>query len=140
MAMRDLKMIHEERIMDDYSEDAATFGDRLALAREGQNLTQEQLAKRLGLRVQTVQNWEFDRSEPRANKLQMLAGFLNVSMIWLLTGEGDGGPALRSSGKTLPAELSALLGEIREIRVANVKANNRLAKLEKRLREMSEQA
>ena len=126
--------------MDDYSEDAATFGDRLALARESQNLTQEQLAKRLGLRVQTVQNWEFDRSEPRANKLQMLAGFLNVSMIWLLTGEGDGGPAPRDDkAKTLPAELSTLLGEIRDIRVANVKANDRLAKLEKRLREMSEQ-
>ena len=62
-------MIHEERTMNDYSEDAATFGDRLALAREGQNMTQGQLAKRLGLRVQTVQNWEFDRSEPRANKL-----------------------------------------------------------------------
>ena len=133
-------MIHEEINMDDYSEDAATFGDRLALARESQNLTQEQLAKRLGLRVQTIQNWESDRSEPRANKLQMLAGFLNVSMIWLLTGEGDGGPMVRTDrAKTLPAELSALLGEIRDIRVANVKANDRLAKLEKRLREMSEQ-
>jgi transcriptional regulator with XRE-family HTH domain len=133
-------MIHEEIDMDDYSEDAATFGDRLALARESQNLTQEQLAKRLGLRVQTIQNWESDRSEPRANKLQMLAGFLNVSMIWLLTGEGDGGPMVRTGRtKTLPAELSALLGEIRDIRVANVKANDRLAKLEKRLREMSEQ-
>ncbi len=126
--------------MDDYSEGAATFGDRLALARESQNLTQDQLAERLGLRMQTIRNWESDRSEPRANKLQMLAGFLNVSMIWLLTGEGDGGPVVRNDGtKTLPAELSALLGEIRDIRVANVKANDRLAKLEKRLREMSEQ-
>ena len=126
--------------MDDYSEEAATFGDRLALARESQCLTQGQLAKRLGLRIQTVQNWEFDRSEPRANKLQMLAGFLNVSMIWLLTGEGDGGPERRGSAtKALPAELLALLGEIRDIRVANVRANDRLAKLEKRLRKMSEQ-
>ena len=124
--------------MDDYSEEAATFGDRLALARESQDLAQEQLAKRLGLRVQTIKNWESDRSEPRANRLQMIAGFLNVSMIWLLT--GDGGPALRTSGKTLPAELSVLLGEIRDIRVANVRANDRLAKLEKRLREMAEQA
>ena len=126
--------------MDDYSEEAATFGDRLALARESQDLTQGQLAKRLGLRVQTIKNWESDRSEPRANRLQMVAGFLNVSMIWLLTGEGDGGPAPRTSGKTLPAELSVLLGEIRDIRVANVRANDRLAKLEKRLREMADQA
>ncbi len=133
-------MIQEELSMDDYSEGAATFGDRLALARESQNLTQEQLARRLGLRVQTIRNWEFDRSEPRANRLQMVAGFLNVSMIWLLTGEGEGGPALRGGGNTVSAELSALLGEIRDIRVANIKANDRLAKLERRLREMAEVA
>jgi transcriptional regulator with XRE-family HTH domain len=133
-------MIQEEFAMDDYSEGAATFGDRLALARESQNLTQEQLAKRLGLRVQTIRNWEFDRSEPRANRLQMIAGFLNVSMIWLLTGEGAGGPAPRGAGNAVSAELSALLGEIRDIRLSNVKANARLAKLERRLREMAEVA
>jgi len=132
-------MIQEELVMDDYSEGAATFGDRLALARESQNLSQEQLSRRLGLRVLTIRNWESDRSEPRANRLQMVAGFLNVSMIWLLTGEGEGGPALRgANGRAVSAELSALLGEIRGIRVANLKANDRLAKLEKRLREMAE--
>ena len=134
-------MIQEELVMDDYSEGAATFGDRLALAREGQNLTQEQLARRLGLRVKTIRNWEFDRSEPRANRLQMIAGFLNVSMIWLLTGEGEGGPVLRGEGaRAVSAELSGLLGEIRDIRLSNVKANDRLAKLERRLREMAEVA
>ena len=133
-------MIQEELVMDDYSEGAATFGDRLALARESQNLTQEQLAKRLGLRVQTIRNWEFDRSAPRANRLQMIAGFLNVSMIWLLTGEGEGGPALRGAANTVSAELAALLGDIRDIRLANIKANDRLAKLEKRLRQMAEVA
>ena len=133
-------MIQEEFVMDDYSEGAATFGDRLALARESQNLTQEQLARRLGLRVQTIRNWEFDRSAPRANRLQMIAGFLNVSMIWLLTGEGEGGPALRGAANTVSAELAALLGDIRDIRLANIKANDRLAKLEKRLRQMAEVA
>jgi len=134
-------MIQKELAMDDYSEGAATFGDRLALAREGQNLTQEQLAKRLGLRLPTIRNWEFDRSEPRANRLQMIAGFLNVSMIWLLTGEGAGGPALRGEdARAVSAELSGLLGEIRDIRLSNVKANDRLAKLERRLREMAEVA
>jgi transcriptional regulator with XRE-family HTH domain len=131
-------MIQEELNMEDYSEGAATFGDRLALAREAQNLTQEQLAKRLGLRTPTIENWECDRSEPRANRLQMLAGFLNISMGWLLTGEGEGGPTVHSAGKTVSTAVSALLGEIRDIRVANIRTNDRLAKLEKRLREMSE--
>ena len=133
-------MIQEDLNMDDYSDGAATFGDRLAVAREAQNLTQEQLARRLGLRTPTIENWESDRSEPRANRLQMLAGFLNVSMGWLLTGEGEGGPMMRGDGKTISAELSALLGEIRDIRVGNLRTNDRLAKLEKRLREMTELA
>lgn len=132
-------MIREEMIMD-YSEGAATFGDRLSLAREAQNLTQEQLATRLGLRVSTLENWECDRSEPRANKLQMLAGFLNVSMVWLLTGEGEGAPVLRTSNGAMPPELVDVLAEIREIRAANLRANARLSRLEKRLREMVEPA
>lgn len=133
-------MIREEIVMDDYSEGAATFGDRLALAREAQHLTQEQLAKRLGLRLETVRNWEFDRSAPRANRLQMLAGFLNVSMVWLMTGEGEGGPHATGSETGASAALMELLGEIREIRIANIRANDRLSKLEKRLRQLAELA
>lgn len=128
-------MIQEDFDMNDYSEGAATFGDRLALAREAQNLTAEQLARRLGLRTETLINWEADRSEPRANRLQMLAGFLNVSMVWLLTGEGEGAPAVRSAG-TVPSQVQALLGELRDIRMASVKTAERLSKLEKRLREI----
>ncbi len=132
-------MAENEMIMEDYSDVAATFGDRLMLARESQNLTREQLARRLGLRTETIQNWEADRSEPRANRLQMLAGFLNVSIVWLLTGEGEGAPMLRTS-KNTSADIRALLDEIRDIRLINAKVADRLSKLEKRLREYAEQA
>ena len=132
-------MIQEELDMDDYTEDAATFGDRLALAREAQNLTVEQLARRLGLRSGTLENWEADRSEPRANRLQMLAGFLNVSMVWLLTGEGEGAPSMGPSG-SVSKQVQELLGELRDIRMTSVKTAERLAKLEKRLRELGETA
>lgn len=40
-----------------YSADVATFGDRLAGAREAAGLTQEDLAQRLGVRLTTLQNW-----------------------------------------------------------------------------------
>ena len=73
-----------------YSETAATFGDRLAGAREGAGLSQEALATQLGVEIGTLQAWEDDMDEPRANRLQMLAGMLNVSLSWLLTGRGDG--------------------------------------------------
>jgi transcriptional regulator with XRE-family HTH domain len=130
-------MIQDDVEMDDFTEGAATFGDRLALAREAQNLTQAQLATRLGLRTPTIVNWEADRSEPRANRLQMLAGFLNVSMVWLLTGAGAGAPATLTGEASASVALAALLDEIRDIRVANLRSNDRLAKLEKRLREVS---
>ena len=36
-----------------------------------------------------MQAWESDRSEPRANRLTMLAGFLGVTPTWLLYGVGN---------------------------------------------------
>ena len=56
-----------------FSDETATFGDRLAGAREAQGLSQEDLARRLGVRLKTIQAWEDDLSEPRANRLQMMA-------------------------------------------------------------------
>lgn len=131
----------EESLMDDYSEEAATFGDRLALARDRQGLTQAQLARRLGLRVQTIRNWECDRSEPRANKLQMLAGFLNVSMVWLMTGEGAGAPSgSQTAAEDAPANLNEALAEIRDLRLLQAQISERLSRLEKRLRTVAEQS
>ena len=123
--------------MEDYSESAATFGDRLALARERQGLSQNQLARRLGLRVQTVKNWEADRSEPRANKLQMLAGFLNVSMVWLMTGEGAGGPDDTAEQTAPEPGISEAITELRELRIMHTQMSDRLARLEKRLRQVA---
>lgn len=121
--------------MDDYTESAATFGDRLALARDRQGLTQEQLARHLGLREQTVQNWEADRAEPRANKLQMVAGLLNVSIVWLMTGEGEGGPVIdRGVPENAPEGLSEALSDLRDLRVLQAQVSDRMALLEKRLR------
>ena len=114
-----------------FSEDNATFGDRVAAAREALGLTQSQLASRLGVRLGTVQNWETDRSEPRANKLQMLAGLLNVSIVWMLTGEGEGAPAPIPGDD---AETLSLIAELREIRLAQARLMERLARVEKRLR------
>lgn len=124
--------------MDDYSDRAATFGDRLSLAREKQGMTQQQLAKRLGLKVATVRNWETDRSEPRANKVQMMAGFLNVSIVWLMTGEGEGGPAEAGDAASAKPDMAWLLDEMRDIRVLQAHLAERMGRVEKRLREIGE--
>ena len=67
-----------------------TMGGRISAAREAAELTVAQAARRLGVKTSTLNNWENDRSEPRANRLTMLAGLLNVSPMWLITGRGEG--------------------------------------------------
>lgn len=119
-----------------YGEDAATFGDRVAAAREALGLSQSELAARLGLRVKTLRAWENDMSEPRANRLQMLSGILNVSMRWLLTGVGDGvdGP---QTDAALGRDIADILTEMRQVRTEMGHMTERLARLEKRLRGMA---
>lgn len=121
---------------DDYfSEENATFGDRVAAARDTLGYTQGELARRIGVKVETLRAWEADQSEPRANKLQMLAGLLNVSMGWLLSGVGEGGVAPPDeSAEAVAAVEGEALAELREIRVAQLRLAERLGRLERRLR------
>lgn len=74
-----------------YSEtpDSDTLGGRLSRARDAAGQTPAQLARRLGVQTSTIKAWESDRSQPRANRLSMLAGVLNVSLSWLLYGVGN---------------------------------------------------
>ena len=116
-----------------YGPDTATFGDRLAAAREAAGMEPRQLARRLGGRLSTLEGWENDVSEPRANRLSMMAGLLNVSIIWLLTGEGEGVAGPEEESQITP-EVNDLLAELRDLRGQIMKASERLARLEKRLR------
>lgn len=116
-----------------YADEAATFGDRLTAAREKTGLTQKDLAKRLGIKLQTLRSWEEDLAEPRANKLQMLSGLLNVSLPWLLTGEGEGVSAPDDEAQ-LPSDVNELLLQMRDVRTQMTRLADRLSLLEKRLR------
>lgn len=69
--------------------DIDTLGGRLSRAREACGMTTAQLARRLGIKTATLQSWESDRSEPRANRLATIAGVLNVSLSWLIFGVGE---------------------------------------------------
>ena len=72
-----------------YSNDEdTTLGGRISMAREISGLSVGQVVKRLGVKATTYEAWEADRSEPRANKLVALAGILNISPPYLLSGLG----------------------------------------------------
>jgi transcriptional regulator with XRE-family HTH domain len=96
-------------------------------------MTQQQLARRLGVKLSTLRGWEDDLSEPRANRLSMMAGILNVSIMWLLTGEGDGleGP---DDVAEVPPEMGRILASMRELRGELKASSDQLARLEKQLR------
>ena len=114
-----------------YDPEATTFGDRLAGAREAAGLEPVGLARRLGVRTATLRAWEGDRAEPRANRVQMLAGLLNVSLVWLLTGEGEG-PTSAADAEGAEADLRR---EVTRARRDAERMVERLRAIEARLEE-----
>ncbi|MEJ6395216.1 helix-turn-helix domain-containing protein [Gymnodinialimonas sp. 2305UL16-5] len=116
-----------------FDADTTTFGDRVTGAREAAGLGQAELAKRLGVKVKTVRGWENDQSEPRANKLGKLAGILGVSMMWLLSGQGEGVESPEEAS-IMDDDLRVILTDLRQIRLDHAELTERMARLEKRLR------
>ena len=116
-----------------YASDVATFGDRVAAARENADMTQAALAKRLGIKQSTLRGWEDDLSEPRANRLSTLAGVLGVSMMRLINGEGEG---IDAPDDTAPsdANIKEALIELRDMRADLLKRAEQMGRLEKKLR------
>lgn len=123
-----------------FSDEQATFGDRLAGAREAAELTQADLARRIGVREKTVRSWEEDLSEPRANRLQMLSGLLNVSLRWLLTGEGHGAMLTSEPVAPIPDDITAVLADIQTLRAEMGKMAEKLGRIEKHLRQVGREA
>ncbi|MGV6811618.1 MAG: helix-turn-helix domain-containing protein [Brevirhabdus sp.] len=122
-----------------FSNDSATFGDRMAGAREVLGLSQADLARKLGVKAKTVLAWEEDLAEPRANRLQIMAGVLNVSIMWLLTGEGEGLDGPHSSAE-MPADLRQALADLRALRAEMKQLTEKMGAVEKRLRKGLEQS
>lgn len=91
--------------------DSGTLGKRVVRARDAQGLSAAQLARRLGVRTDTVHAWEADRSGPRPNLLLRLSGMLNVSPTWLLTGSGD--PPREPASETEMMHIRATVARLR---------------------------
>lgn len=68
---------------------ALTFGGRLKQARARKQLTQSEVADKLGIDFTTISKYENDRSHPDYGTLLALAALYDVSLDWLLTGERE---------------------------------------------------
>ena len=61
-------------------EGAVAMGRRIAANREKRGLNQSALAKLLGIRVQSVQQWEAGQTQPKADRLREIAAVLECSV------------------------------------------------------------
>ena len=68
-----------------------TIGGRISLARDAIGLSVNEISSVVGVTADTWSNWENDRSEPRANRLDMLARILQINITWLLSGRTQPG-------------------------------------------------
>ncbi|NNE24950.1 MAG: helix-turn-helix domain-containing protein [Rhizobiales bacterium] len=82
-----------------------TLGERVSEAREALGLSLEEAAQRLAVKKATLKSWEAGRTQPRPNKLQMLAGVLGVPFSWLLNGSDEHDPMSDDSSRLDQLEL-----------------------------------
>ena len=73
-------VLNESRISDIF------LGSRIHSSRQALGLSEAQLARRIGVKRDTLVNWENGKTAPRANRLAEIAGILNVPLMWLLAG------------------------------------------------------
>ncbi|EJN05899.1 helix-turn-helix transcriptional regulator [Phyllobacterium sp. YR531] len=106
--------------------DMDTMGGRLLRARDAKSMSVAQVAERIGVKSQTILAWESDRSEPRANRLVMLAGFLGVTPTWLMHGIGQAPVDSAEDETTINMEL-------RTLKNYHEKLGDRISQLEDRV-------
>lgn len=64
------------------------IGPRIKESRDRRKLSQEELARRVGVKQPSVSDWENSRSEPTVENLRVLAVELDLWFEWLVTGRG----------------------------------------------------
>lgn len=68
-----------------------TIGERIKYLRKGKNLTQTELAKRIGVAFSVISNWENNTNFPRGDYVALLAKEFQVTTDYLLGSETEYG-------------------------------------------------
>lgn len=66
-----------------------TINDRISARRRAQKMSQDELAKRIGITRVSISKWESGLNQPKGRYLNDLATALGVTVDWLLTGDGE---------------------------------------------------
>ena len=85
------------------------ISDRIAKARKAAGLTQSELARRLGIRPQSVQSWEAGITAPRARRLTQVAEVLGVPEAFFFEEADTENPQARSIEGEMAARIARRL-------------------------------
>lgn len=91
------------------------YGDRISYLREKANLTQDQLAKKIGITRAALSHYEKNRREPDFETIEKIARFFDVSLDYLLGRTDDPTPKVSNLDepglKSLEMELLQMIRE-----------------------------
>ncbi len=116
----------------------STTGRRIEQARTQLGFSLPQLARRVGVKNKTLENWENDRCEPRVDRLVKLSGILQVPLIWMLTGDTPHSMESRpvvSETATIAQKLERAMAMQQELAALLVDASADIARLQRELDE-----
>ena len=61
-----------------------TFGETLKRLRQRNNISQDELAKKLDVKQYVISSWEIGRSEPNIEQIKFLSTYFNNSIVSLI--------------------------------------------------------
>ena len=65
------------------------FSEQLKIARKQKGLSQAALGKLIGVRTQTISNWENSKSKPNLETINKLCEILNIPLYSLISKDAD---------------------------------------------------
>ncbi len=89
-----------------------TIGNRITSLRKAQQLSQEEMAEKIGVSRQAVSKWETDACAPDAYNLIALAKALNTSVEYIVTGKTSEEPKPQTKKELIEMKNLAILGFI----------------------------
>lgn len=99
-----------------------TIGNKIKQLREAVNLSQDDLASKIGIAPNTISRWETTKYKPKIDDLQKLAVFFNVNLSAFLPDEYQTGDS---------PEISALMSAASELNPDDIKELVRYAEFRK---------
>ena len=72
------------------------FGNKFKVLRTRYGMTQNDIAKHLGISQQTVASWESNRTEPNIATIKLIAEYFNISVNYFFGEDNDSGDATQS--------------------------------------------